>query len=105
LKRVKHRYLLLQVDSDSSFAEREFLDALWDAITRLYGEHGASQTGLALVIFDEEKKTAVIRVALPTLQHVRAAITSITRIAGKEAAVHVTAISGTVKSLHEKAER
>jgi RNase P/RNase MRP subunit POP5 len=93
------------VESDSAVTEREFLDAVWNAITRLYGEHGASQTALALVIFDEEKKTAMIRVALPMLQNVRAAITSITRIAGKEAAVHVTAISGTVKSLHEKAER
>jgi len=104
LKRVKHRYLLLQVISDASFNERDFLDTVWEATRRLYGEYGASQTGLALITFNEGKKTAVIRVSLSMLQQVRAAIASITRIKGKEIAVHVVAISGTVKSLKEETE-
>jgi RNase P/RNase MRP subunit POP5 len=70
----------------------------------LYGEYGASQTGLALVDFNEEEKTAIIRVSLITLQQVRAAIASITRIAGKDAAIHVVAVSGTIKSLRDKTE-
>ena len=102
LKRVKRRYLALLIDSDCVFTERELLDAVWAAVTRLYGEHGASQTGLAPIAFNESNKTAIIRVSLAFLQQVRASIASITRITGKDATVHVTAISGTLKSLHEK---
>jgi RNase P/RNase MRP subunit POP5 len=102
LKRIKRRYLLLQVDCDFALSEREFLDAVWAAVTRLHGEHGASQTGLALLHFDETRKTAMIRVNLTALQRVRASLASITRIADKEAAVHVVAVSGTIKSLHKK---
>ncbi len=102
MKRIRRRYLALQIDFDSALGERDFLDAIWAAITRLYGEYGASQTGLALLHFDEENKTAIIRVSLVALQQIRTAIVSITRISGKDAAVHVKAVSGTVKSLREK---
>jgi RNase P/RNase MRP subunit POP5 len=102
LKRIKRRYIGLLIDSDSVFTEREFLDAVWAAIARLYGEYGASQTGLAPISFDEANKVAILRTSLGTLQLVRAAIASITRITGKDATVHVTSISGTLKSLREK---
>ena len=102
MKRVKRRYIALLIDSSFAFTERELLDAVWAAITHLYGEYGASQTGLAPITFDEASKVAIIRTSLITLQRVRASIASITRIAGKDAAVHVTAISGTIKSLREK---
>ena len=102
LKRVKRRYLLLQVDTDATLSQREVLDAVWASITKLYGEHGASLAGLSLVSFDEGKKTAVVRVALNALQPVRASIALIARIAGKEAAVHVIAVSGTLKSLRDR---
>ena len=99
VKRIKRRYLAIEVDSEGKLNQREFSDAVWHAIARLYGEYGASQTGLTLLDFNEEEKTGVIRVSLTTLQQVRAALASITRVTGREAAVHVTAISGTIKSL------
>jgi RNase P/RNase MRP subunit POP5 len=102
VKRVKRRYLALQLESEASPNEREFLDALWGAVTRLYGEFGASQAGLALVDYDEEQKRAVVRVWLAALQPVRASLALITRLAGKNAVVHVLAVSGTIKSLREK---
>ena len=102
LKRVKRRYLAVQIDFDGALNQLDFLDAVWAAVKRLFGEFGASQTGLALIDFNEESRTSIIRVSLATLQQVRAAIASITRISGKDAAMHVIAISGTVKSLREK---
>jgi ribonuclease P/MRP protein subunit POP5 len=102
LKRVKRRYLALQIEFDGALSERDFLDTVWAGIARLYGEYGASQTGLALLHFDEEQKTAMIRVSLVALQQVRAALVSITRISGKAAAVHVKSVSGTIKSLRDK---
>ncbi len=99
MKRIKRRYLAIKVDFEGGLNQQEFLDAAWNAITRLYGEYGASKTELALLDFDENSKTAIIRVSLKALQQTRASLASITRISGREAAVHVTAVSGTVKSL------
>ena len=102
MKRAKRRYLLLQVESEGSPTGRELLDAVWAAVTKLYGEVGASQAGLSLVDYDEERKTAVLRVWLAAMQQVRASLASITRLVGTDSAVHVLAISGTLKSLREK---
>jgi RNase P/RNase MRP subunit POP5 len=102
VKRVKRRYLALQLESEASPSGKEFLDAIWGSVTRLYGEFGASQTGLMLVNYDEERKIAVVRVWLATLQSVRASLALITHLAEKDAAVHVLAVSGTIKSLLEK---
>ena len=102
MKRVKRRYLALQVDSDGVPTRKEFMDAVWSAVTKLYGEHGASQTSLALINYDVAEKKVVIRTSLVTVNLVRASLASITSVAGREAAVHVLAVSGTIKALHKK---
>jgi RNase P/RNase MRP subunit POP5 len=99
LKRVKRRYLALQIDFDGALSRKEFMDAVWGAIVKLYGEYGASQTNLALIDYALEKKTAVIRTSLVTLDLVRASLASITCLADRAAAVHVLAVSGTIKAL------
>ena len=104
MKRVKRRYLALQIDCESMPAEREFIDAVWAAVTRLYGEVGASLTGLALIEFNVERKVAVLRVSLATLGMARASLATITSIAGKEASVHVLGVSGTIKALYAAAK-
>ena len=81
---------------------KEFMDAVWSAVTKLYGEHGASQTSLALINYDVAEKKVVIRTSLVTVNLVRASLASITSVAGREAAVHVLAVSGTIKALHKK---
>jgi RNase P/RNase MRP subunit POP5 len=80
------------------------MDAVWGAVTKLYGEYGASLTGLTLIDYNAEKKTAVIRVALAAVGIVRTSLASIMAIGNREAAVHVVAVSGTIKSLREKLE-
>ena len=105
MKRVKRRYLALQVDSDGAPSRKEFMDAVWSAVAKLYGEYGASQTSLALIDYDVEKKTAVIRTSLVTLDLVRASLASITSLANGEAVVHVLAVSGTIKALRKKVRR
>jgi RNase P/RNase MRP subunit POP5 len=102
LKRTKRRYLALLLDSDGAPSRKEFIDAVWSAVTKLYGEHGASLTSLALIVYDLEKKTAVIRTSLATLELVRTSLATITSLAGSEAAVHVLAVSGTIKALNKK---
>ena len=102
MKRVKRRYLALQIETEQMSLEREFIDAVWASIAKLYGEYGASQASLVLIAYDVEGKTAVIRTALSTLSIVRASLASITLLAGVKASVHVVAVSGTIKSLYER---
>jgi RNase P/RNase MRP subunit POP5 len=82
-------------------SQREFVDAVWCAVTRLYGEYGASQTSLALINYDVGEKLAVVRTSLATVDIVRTALASITCVAGREAAVHLLAVSGTIKALRK----
>ena len=104
MKRVKRRYLALQLECDGVPSEREFIDSVWAAVTRLFGEVGASLTGLALISFDVERKVAVVRVSLAALSMVRASLAAITCVAGREAAVHVLGVSGTLKALYAQAK-
>jgi len=83
-------------------SQKDFMDAVWSAVAKLYGEYGASQTRLALIDYDVEKKTAVIRTSLATVDLVRASLASITSLAGRETSVHVLAVSGTIKALRKK---
>ena len=102
LKKTRARYLALIIDSDEVFGSREFMSAVWGSVLRLYGEYGASQTGLALIDYDVEKKLAVLRTVHTTVDIVRATLASITKIRDKPVAVHVLAVSGTIKALSEK---
>jgi RNase P/RNase MRP subunit POP5 len=104
LKRTKRRYLSLQFDSDCAPDQKEFVDAVWHAVTQLYGEYGASLTNFALIDYNSEAKAAVVRTSLSTSEMFRAALASITRIEGKEVTIHVLAVSGTIKALLEKSK-
>ena len=105
MKRVKRRYLALQLDSVGVPGGKEFMDAIWGAVSRLYGEYGASLTSLLLIDYDVEKKRAVIRTNLAAVDTVRTSVASITSIINVQAAVHVVTVSGTLKSLHQKIDR
>jgi RNase P/RNase MRP subunit POP5 len=99
LKRVKRRYLALQLDTECAPSQKEFMDAVWHAVTQLYGEYGASLTSMALINYDVDQKVAIVRTNLATVDNLRTAVASITSISGKQAAVHVIAVSGTIKAL------
>lgn len=104
MKRTKRRYLALRVDCEVAYTPKELIDAVWNAVTKLFGEYGASRTSLKLIDYNVEKKIAVVRTSLTTLGMVRAAVASITSIANNETTVHVKAVSGTIKSLQQKLE-
>jgi ribonuclease P/MRP protein subunit POP5 len=100
LKRVKRRYLALQLECEGLPSEREFMDAVWAAVTKLYGEVGASFSGLSLINFDGERKIFVVRTSLVSFPMVRASLATVTAVAGKVASLHVLAVSGTLKALY-----
>lgn len=103
MKTIRRRYLALEVDSCEEVSSSEFMNAVWGAVTKLYGEVGASQAGLSLIDYDQQKKTAIIRVGHKALDMVRASLASITQLSNKPAAVHVLTVSGTIKALKKKA--
>ena len=99
LRRIKRRYLALEIDSGEVFGSKELMDAIWNAVSKLFGEYGASQAGLTLINYDVERRLAVIRTAHTALNMVQAALASITRIQDKPATIHVITVSGTIKTL------
>lgn len=99
--KIKRRYLALKIDSVEKISSKEFNKAFWEAVLRLFGEYGASKTGMTLIDYDEEKGFAIIRVALSEVEKVRAAIATITNVQSKQAAIHVLKVSGTLRSLHK----
>jgi RNase P/RNase MRP subunit POP5 len=102
---MRRRYLALEIETARMVESREFIDTVWSAITKLYGEYGASKTGLTLINYEVEKRFAVVRILHSAVVMVRAALASITRIGDEPATVHVTRVSGTLKALYEKTSK
>lgn len=100
--KVKRRYLALKIDSKANLNSKDLMDAIWEALLRLFGEYGASKTGLTLIDYGAEKRLAIIRVAHTEVEKIRAALASITKIATEPAAIHVLTVSGTLKALRKK---
>ena len=42
MKRTKRRYLRLQLDTNVAVSERQLMEGIWGALSKLYGEFGAS---------------------------------------------------------------
>lgn len=104
LKRLKRRYLAVEIDSAESFDSKELMEAIWHAIEKLYGEYGASRTGLSLIENDADRRRVVLRALCEAVDMVRAALALITKIDGKPVALHVLMVSGTLKALYKKLE-
>jgi RNase P/RNase MRP subunit POP5 len=99
---VKRRYLAVKPESETPIHGKRVLDAVWKALTTLFGEYGASQAELALIRNHKQKDYFIIRCSRKALPMVRASIASITEIDGKPAAFHVLRVSGTLKALRKK---
>jgi ribonuclease P/MRP protein subunit POP5 len=102
LKREKRRYLALELVSEQPLNEQILLDAIQASVHRLFGEYGTSKANLKLIKSLPEKRQFVIRCSHKALEQVRAAIVSTTAINGKNAAIHVLGVSGTLKALSKK---
>jgi len=102
IRQLRPRYLAIQISSDASFEEEDVKEVVWDAVLQLFGEYGASKTGLFLIDYDKKKKQVVFRCSHNALSIVHASIASITKIRSKPAAFHVSKISGTLKALGKK---
>lgn len=98
----RHRYLALKIESNKTFDKRTLLNKIWNSLTRLYGEYGASKANLVLIDYKPEEGFAILRCNNNGILMVRAAIAIITQIMEAQVAIHVLAISGTIKALRRK---
>lgn len=78
------------------------MNSVWRHLTQLYGEYGASMANLALIEYVPKKGFAVLRCGSKVLFMVRAALATIKSIEEVPVAVHVLAVSGTLKALKRK---
>jgi len=99
---LKRRYLAVRVDSEYAFKEREIMDSIWRAVFQLFGEYGASKTGLSLMGFDESGRLLFLRCFHDALEMVRASVASVTAIKEFNVALHVVGVSGTLKALRKR---
>jgi ribonuclease P/MRP protein subunit POP5 len=99
---VKRRYLAVKAESNEPMQGNEVLDAVWKALTQLFGEYGASQAELAFIRDYKRKGYFILRCSRRALPMVRASIASITEIGEKPATIHVLRVSGTLKALRKK---
>ncbi len=104
VRRMKRRYLALQVVSEHLINERDLMGALRKALLQLFGEYGASQARLTLIEYGSQKKYVIVCCLNEALTLVRASIASITEVNGKPTAIRVTRVSGTLKALRKKAQ-
>ena len=101
-RQMRRRYLALKVVSEQRLGERDVMDALWNALLKLFGEYGASQANINLIEYDPQRNYAVVRCSHTALERVRASITSVTKINGEPVSIHVMGVSGTIKALRKK---
>lgn len=93
------RYLAISLDGEDTYSEQEVSDALNQAVQDLFGQFGASSLQLRLIEYDEEKREGIVRCNRSHTRETRAALALITEVSNKDAALRVTAVSGTIKSL------
>lgn len=94
--------MALKAECDEPFDERGLMDAIWGMVYQLFGEFGASQTALALVKYDKENKVVIVRCSHKALDMIRTAVAAVTKVSGECAAIHMIAVSGTLKALRKK---
>lgn len=101
-ERLRRRYFAIKLETAEEIDKRKVVNAIWNAIYELFGDYGASKTGLATIDYKEEDKLLILRCHHKAVDMVRAAIAFITKIDNKPIAMHVIAVSGTIKALKRK---
>jgi RNase P/RNase MRP subunit POP5 len=87
------------VESTETFDRKKLTDVIWDAVTQLFGEYGASKIGLSIIEYRREEKMLILRCFHNSLDILRAAIAFITKIEDVPVTLHLINVSGTLKAL------
>ena len=97
----RQRYILFEVLAEGEVGEKSLIRAVWRTLTHLYGDVGASKTGLWLVEY-EKSQYGIIRTNIQSLPMIRATLAVIRTIEGKDCILAIQGVSGTIKALKKK---
>ncbi|TFG06018.1 MAG: hypothetical protein EU536_00310 [Promethearchaeota archaeon] len=95
------RYILFELIADSMIDEKDLIRTIWRNLFQLYGDVGASNTGLWLVEY-EKNKYGIIRTNDHAVTMIKATLAIIRQVNGIKCIFSVKGVSGTIKSLKEK---
>jgi len=94
---VARRYILVKIVCDRKFTNEQFHDALYDAVTRFFGELGVTRIDPRIVKFDMESSTAIVSCERSATPEFESALTLITGDAEVSMTLLVLRVSGTIK--------
>ena len=102
MKRLRRRYLAVKIDCKGEIDGKKVVDTVLSSILKLFGQYGASKTGLTQIDYDEKKGVVILRCFHTALDMVRAAVCAVTEIDRKPVAFHVIDVSGSIKTLKKR---
>lgn len=98
--RAKKRYLAFELISESSVSRSDLIKEIMFSASSLLGDVATSKCDIRVLGFEDWK--GIIQCSHTKVKETRASLTTLTRINGKRATLHVLGTSGTVKRATEK---
>jgi len=102
LKRESFRYLLIKIllpKENFELKKESLQSALTNSILTLFGEVGLTESKFKLLMFDQEKKIAIVKCSKNFLNNFRAATALIKEINNTPILLFIAKASGTIKSV------
>jgi len=102
--REKHRYIVFEIISEEPIEYKDFSKSVWLACLSFLGELKTSESEVKIIrnLFNPRTQQGVIRCRNDATEHVRAALSLITKIGEKNAIIKVLGITGTISSAKRK---
>ncbi|HHV25063.1 MAG: Rpp14/Pop5 family protein [Methanosarcina sp.] len=98
--RAKKRYLAFELISDGPVSRSDLVKEVMFSASSLLGDVTASECDIRVLGFEDSK--GIIQCSHTKVKETRASLTTLTRINGKRATLHILGASGTVKRATEK---
>lgn len=98
--RTRKRYLAFELISEGTASRNDLIKEVMSAASALLGDVVASECDIKVLGFEECK--GIVQCAHIRVKETRAALTTLTRINGRRATLHILGSSGTIKKVNEK---
>ncbi len=95
--RPRRRYLVFEVGTASDVSEEEVRAAIEESFRRLFGEAGAADAGVKLIMYDRVRRRGVVRVRSNGLQRLLAALGTVRRIGQADVVIVPLRTAGTIR--------
>lgn len=99
--RQRNRYLNFRIVSDIPISRKDAVDAIWSSFVSMWGQVGASKTGMWVMDYIPQTKNGIVKVNHNSVKQLRSAISSVTAISGARARIDVKRSSGTLRKARE----